>query len=415
MLKNTVELSKCILLFLFLSALFISTNAQKHLSCAGSLQIRKPHDLEALQSCTTYRGVISISSLAITNLAFPNLRNLDGIISINNNENLRYLSFPRLKSAIRIYVVNQTLLNTVEFPSIQKVVSLTFRKLPLLTSLNFPARLSEIESFEATDTGITNLNGLDVRSAKDLKIAENRNLLNLRLQNLRDAGEFFFSGNGNGRIEVPNLVSLRDLTIRNVGFADLPKLETVSNDVVINENSFSSFTIPKLCSISGTLTVHSNALESFCFPELQNVGGAILVSSNLNLNVISGFPKLRQVNEAIDITGSFSELKLPGLQEVRGGLNVISSSKKFWCKKLDPLKDVVKGEIFVCKSGVKDPKALFAEKKKTEIMTSNNGTVNGNNNISATNAEKTSNADGVSVRFESLILGFVAVSMMFLS
>ncbi|CAG8484956.1 5417_t:CDS:2, partial [Acaulospora colombiana] len=362
--------------------------AQKRPTCTGGLQIRESYDLEALQSCTTYSGAISITSLSLPDLVFPHLQYLDGIIAVNNNDRLRRLSFPHLKSATRISVVNQTLLTTLEFPSLQKSEFLLFKVLPSLTDLSFSMGLNDTGSFEVADTGITSLNGLDMKNTKSLRITDNRNLVHLRLPYLRNTDELFLSGNGQGtiRINAPSLNSLRDLTLRNVGFTSLPGLGTISNDLVIEENSFDSFSIPNLGSVSGTLTIRSSPLKSICLPELQSVGGSVVISNNPNLQTITGFPKLKQVNGFIDITGSFRELDLSGLQESR---------EKHLCAGRE----------------LKNPKALLAGKKERKVITGKNDTGNNNSNTTTGMGKKSNASKIICAQLESFVFGFAITAL----
>lgn len=93
-------------------------------------------------------------------------------------------------------------------------------------------------------------------------------------------------------------------------------------------------------------------------PRLTHLGGALSIVGNMKLTSINAFPSLQQVDGTLDLTGNFDEVQLPELVDVRGGLNVQTSSNFFSCDVMDRLKTgVIKGNAFVCKAAVAKPKS----------------------------------------------------------
>lgn len=110
--------------------------------------------------------------------------------------------------------------------------------------------------------------------------------------------------------------------------------------------------------IAGTLTVSNNKqLQNLSLPQLQVLGGALSLANNTELSHVQ-VPKLQQVDGTVDITGNFEKVDLPSLVDVRGGLNVQTSSNNFSCDDVNKLKGgVTKGHEFTCKSNVSNPKS----------------------------------------------------------
>lgn len=119
--------------------------------------------------------------------------------------------------------------------------------------------------------------------------------------------------------------------------------------------------------IAGTLTVSNNKqLQNLSIPLLQILGGALSLANNTELSHVQ-VPKLQQVDGTVDITGNFEKIELPSLVDVRGGLNVQTSSNTFSCDDVNKLKGgVTKGHEFTCKSNVSNPKSGISTNDGTD-------------------------------------------------
>lgn len=138
----------------------------------------------------------------------------------------------------------------------------------------------------------------------------------------------------------------------------LNRIHEVTGDLSFIANTFSSLSLPNITQIAGTLTVSDNKqLHNFSVPQLQLLGGAFSLANNTELSEIDA-PKLRQVDGTVDVTGNFNKIGLSSLVDVRGGLNVQTSSTNFSCDDVNKLKGgVTKGHEFTCKSNVSNPKS----------------------------------------------------------
>lgn len=152
---------------------------------------------------------------------------------------------------------------------------------------------------------------------------------------------------------------LREGAFRNVASISLTSLQKVAGDISFISNSFDSLDLPATKDIIGTLTLTDNMnLSNLSMPRLTHLGGALSIVGNTKLSSINAFPSLQQVDGTLDLTGNFDEVQLPELVDVRGGLNVQTSSNFFSCDAMDRLKTgVIKGNSFVCKAAVAKPKS----------------------------------------------------------
>jgi hypothetical protein len=131
----------------------------------------------------------------------------------------------------------------------------------------------------------------------------------------------------------------------------------ITGDLSFVANSFSTLSLPNITQIAGTLTLSNNLqLRNLSVPQLQTLGGAFFVANNTGLSNVN-VPKLQKVDGTVDITGNFDKIDLPSLVDVRGGLNVQTSSNQFSCdESVNKLQGgVTKGHEFTCKSNVSNP------------------------------------------------------------
>ena len=133
------------------------------------------------------------------------------------------------------------------------------------------------------------------------------------------------------------------------------------------------------------------------FPQLTTIGGTFLIANDTQLANISGFNNVATIGGSIDWTGSFDTASLPSISDVRGGVNVQSSSDTFQCPFSNIQNNgVVKGKGFICTGKVANP---------SSGVNGTNQTANSGSQPSKNSAEKftssaiTFTATGVLVAF----------------
>ncbi len=153
--------------------------------------------------------------------------------------------------------------------------------------------------------------------------------------------------------------TVREATFRNVATISLGNLKKVSGDISFISNTFESLELPATTDIVGTLTLTENInLSNLSMSKLSHLGGALSLNDNGKLSNVNAFANLQQVDGTLDLTGGFDEVQFPALADVRGGLNVQTSSNFFSCDGINKLKNgVIKGNSFTCKAAVAKPKS----------------------------------------------------------
>ncbi|KAI9027261.1 hypothetical protein CLU79DRAFT_741084 [Phycomyces nitens] len=339
--------------------LFLSTvNA----GCAGELKATSQGELDSIRGCKVYSGSIIVDNSGATDLTLNGVEMVEGDVIFSGNNGLLRLTMPVLQSVNgKLSLSNNKLLASIEMRQLASVRGFEVSVHPALNSLAFPAGLGSAERFSVTDTTVTRIDGLKMPAVGELVISNNIYLKNLSFGNMTQlTGSITMAANSPSlSLDLASLINMNQGSFRNVANVAFDNLEKISGDVFFISNSFSTLSLPKITGIEGTLTITDNSqLSTLSMPELTHLGGALSLGNNNHLTSVDAFPKLEEVDGTLDITGTFDEVMLPGLMDVRGGLNVQTSSSHFSCDGISKLKsEVIKGNAYVCKSAVSKPKS----------------------------------------------------------
>ncbi|CDH55375.1 cell wall protein ecm33 precursor [Lichtheimia corymbifera JMRC:FSU:9682] len=330
--------------------------------CSGDLKVDSQAELAKLQSCKSYAGTITIDSTTAPTLDFAGVSTVEGDIVITDNGQLTQIVFPNLERITgTMRLENNTLLSKIEWPSLNTLDALDVTVQPSLSSISFPAGLSNANKISIADTMAASIDGIVLSHIDTLAVDNNAQLKKLDLRNLSDVSSTICVSANSPRLnlDLSHLQSVQQGSFVDLANITLPNLEKVKGDLSFTDNHFDSLNLPNMTDVSGTLTVAgNNKLEKLSVPELQRLGGALLIANNTRLDAVEAFPKLEQVDGSVDLTGSFRLVDLPKLQNVKGGLNVQTTNDQFSCDSVNHLKgDVIKGHEFVCKSDVDNPES----------------------------------------------------------
>jgi hypothetical protein len=235
---------------------------------------------------------------------FPELANVQGMVSITGNASLTSVELPKLVRAGRLDMRNLGALTAVNLPELVETMYLNFTELPNLQSLVVPqlATLKEDtlngygENIIFTRTGLREINLplLDSPSADSearLTVTENTELETVRIAKLSEGDALFVEDN-------PKLVtiSLPSFDIEESKFhadgyvkfennpelttIELPSLQFVPDILWFTEN-------PKLSNLNG-------------LAKLQTIGKGINIRNNQTLNSVSGMMSLKRVQTIND-------------------------------------------------------------------------------------------------------------------
>lgn len=174
----------------------------------------------------------------------------------------------------------------------------------------------------------------------------------------------------------------------------MPVLTVVQSDISFHENEFATLALDKLERIGGTVTIaNNNKLTATSFKSLAVVNGALSIGNNTQLATIDGFPVLSEIHGTADLAGSFSEYKLPALQDVRGGMRLQTTSNKVGCSDLErKLKgeNIAKGSTWSCSASMQESEMIPTVGQSPSL--SNSGTGGGSN--SGTSGGKSGSTSG---------------------
>jgi len=150
----------------------------------------------------------------------------------------------------------------------------------------------------------------------------------------------------------PALKWANNITIRHAGDVSFPVLEAVNNSAAFVNNTFASASFPELSKVGESLAfVSCSRLTKITADALEEIGGTFQLANNTRLAKVDGFGALKVVGGAVDLSGVFTEVSLPELDDVRGGFN-LQSTEQIDCKPFEDLRDggVIKGDGYVCAS-----------------------------------------------------------------
>jgi hypothetical protein len=208
---------------------------------------------------------------------------------------------------------NLTTLSTLSFAQLTKVGNINWSSLPALPSLTFPQSIGEAASVIITNTFLSTLDGINLKTVNTLNINNNNRLKTFSTQvgNIHD----LLNIDSNGKdldVSFPNLLWAANMTFRNCSSISIPSLATVNGSLGFYENYFTSLSAPNLTSVGnlangqGSLAFVANpSLANITIAGLTQVGGAFQIANNSALEDIS-FPTLAKVGGAIDFSGNFS-------------------------------------------------------------------------------------------------------------
>ncbi|KAI9314628.1 hypothetical protein BX666DRAFT_2020201 [Dichotomocladium elegans] len=323
----------------------ISSCVVQAAGCAGDLKVASQGDLDALRSCQKYQGTITVERLGVNRIQLAGIETLSGDLIIKDNDALVSLDLGGLKLVDgTIRLENNKIMSKFDAKSLTGVRSFEMAVHPALSALAFPSGLEQADRFSVSDTTVTRIDGFKADRVSELVIDNNIYLKSIGLENMTEVtGSLKVSANSPSlNLDLKGMKNVKDASFRNLAGIALDSLKQVSGDISFISNTFGELALPETTEIAGTLTITSNTqLAKLGLPKIKRLGGALSLGNNNNLATIDSFPNLEEVDGTLDISGTFDEVQLPKLSDVRGGLN----------------NGVIKGNSFQCKAAVAKPKS----------------------------------------------------------
>ncbi|KUL85722.1 hypothetical protein ZTR_08513 [Talaromyces verruculosus] len=226
------------------------------------------------------------------------------------------------------------LLTDLTLGELNFVGNVKLEDLPNLQSLNFTSGVRTVSGISIVNTGLTTLDGLEIRSGSDgINISANTALTDITFPSLTNT------------INLPSLAAVQDLTIENVASLSMPGLYQMTGQLLIAGSSIDNSSTGPLKNGRDILFIDNPFLSNISMPDLTSLSGDLVITGNEALKQITGFPDLADVQGNIDVTGNYTEFALPWLMAVNGSFNATSQSDFGGCATFDELKqdNVIQG------------------------------------------------------------------------
>ncbi|KAJ5474963.1 Protein ecm33 [Penicillium diatomitis] len=374
----------------------------------GDAKVQNQGDADALASCGTIKGDITIAKSYTGTLSFSGFENVTGSITCDGGENITDITADKIIKIGKEFNLNGlTRLTTLAFGNLNNVGSISWNALPKLQSLNFNAGVTQAGDVMIQNTGLTSLDGISLKQVGMFQIQNNRDLMKININNLMNASDLInFSGNYDQlMIDLPNLGTGTNMTFRNISSISLPSLEKLTGQLGFWGTEFKTFSAPNLTTVGDVVFMDNSKLTNITMPVLTTVNGGFNIARNDKLSSIN-LPKLNRVTGAIDFSGKFNTVDLNGLNDVEGGFNLQSTDGNFSCNHFDNLrKNVIKGK-YKCD----------AKTNKPTTSNGNSGTASSSGSSSSGSSSATSSgaavANGASVAVTGVAAFFYAVAQL---
>ncbi|KAG5297565.1 GPI-anchored cell wall organization protein Ecm33 [Histoplasma ohiense] len=339
-----------------LPALAIAGLAAGQNSCKGPKTIKSQGDANALSSCKKFEGdLIVAADIPKGGLTLNGIQEISGSLMAKGTQNLTALYCPELRSVGDTFFLSGAIeMRTLQCDALTSVGSLNLEALPNCQQLAFTKGVSNAKSILITNTALTSLKGISLKTVGNLDVSNNPQLMEANVDQITNITGFvgFSANHPDLKISFPKLESALNMTFRNVSAVEIPSLKTTEGLLGFYSNYFEKIAAPNLTSTGDLVFASNSDLKNISLPSLKTVNGAFIIANNTELQRIDGVPKLTTVFGALDFTGNISKVDLPSLKEVSGELN-LQTTQKFDC---DALKAQV-GSVgdFVCKEQEENP------------------------------------------------------------
>ncbi|KAI2606082.1 uncharacterized protein GGS25DRAFT_523749 [Hypoxylon fragiforme] len=293
--------------------------------------INSQADATQIASCSKVDGDVVIGTNAGPDIDLGGkLTEIGGALRAEHNGLLNSLQSSSLETiGGSFWLQNVTKLSSLVFTSLGEVGSIDWATLNALPQPTFGnPGITKAKSVTISDTFIESIDGINVESLSDMNINNNRRLGKFSTSIKSLTNTLYVQANGlNLTMEMPNLEWIANMTIANVTSFSVPSLHTVNGSMRFDSNYFENFIAANLTEIQdGDLSFVSNPeLTNISIPALERVGGGFTIANNTALEKIDGFAALNEIGGAVKLRGSFTEVDLPKVNDVKGAFEVVST------------------------------------------------------------------------------------------
>jgi hypothetical protein len=271
---------------------------------ANNLAAVSAPSLTAILGVGTNKGLSILNNNSVlTALSFPNLNNVEGVLSIANNQGLSNINLPSIAKVAAFNITGNFNLSTLS-ANFSTADNITVSNNNALTSISFPQYIN---------------------GSGNITIASNNALTSISMpQFTNGVGNILITSNTLlATISFPQLVSLTgnigfngDIALTTISF---PQLSTISGYIQISNSSIQNISFPELVTITDYLSIAGN-ISSLSFPKLQNVPNMNI--GGVGSGITISFPQLRNGGFITIANSSANSISLPLLTKVNNSLSI---------------------------------------------------------------------------------------------
>lgn len=244
-------------------------------------------------------------------MSFTGLKEVTGNFVVDSNSVIQRVGGSDLKKiGGSLKITNDSQLASLSLPKLTEADSITLNGLANLRELGFDAQVTKCSKLDIQNTQLQDLNGINLEEAESIIIANNGAVANISMK-LTNVTSFLTLSYNNADVDVsfPNLESANNITFRACGSISIPALSQLNKGSLgIYESNIEIISAPNLTKIDAGLTINQNKnLKNISFPSLTTVGGNLQIANDTNLHTIDGFPKLKEVGAALDMSGDLTK------------------------------------------------------------------------------------------------------------
>jgi hypothetical protein len=290
-----------------------SANSAIAADCSASsatTTVQNQGDVAAMTTCSTFSGSIAIATGTTEDIALSGIKHLAGNLVAPPNANIKRISANDLVNITgEMNLDGLTRLNGVDFPQLKNVSSIKWNALPNLQSIGFTAQVETAKKIVIENTAVRSLKGINIVQAEFLKIANNNFVNEIKMQLGNVSNSLDFSDNNKAvEIELTNLIWANNLTFRSTGSILVPSLMKLNGSLTLSKNGFESFAAPNLTEVGEAIAIVGNdKMTNISFPLLTKVNDNLQIANNSALEEVDGFPELKSIGGAFDISGNMTE------------------------------------------------------------------------------------------------------------
>jgi hypothetical protein len=334
-------------------------------SISATTTIQNAGDATGIASCSTFSGNIAIATGTTEDIDFSGVKKITGDLIAESNSDMKRLSAGDLEELDgEMRLTGLTRLYAVDFPKLKSVKSIKWNALPNLEQIGFTSEVTKAKKLRIENTALRSLKGINIEEVDTVFIANNGYIDEISMQ-LGNITESFTLADNNEQVKVqlPNLIWASNLTFRFCGSVSVPSLESLNGSLGLYNNGFESFAAPNLTEVGQAIAIIANdKLSNVSFPLLTKISDDLQIANNSKLTEVDGFPQLKKLGGAFDMTGNFTSVKTPQLESVKGTFRLRSTDNITEdCKTYKDAK-LTKGK-FACDGKVVDPDSKSNDKK----------------------------------------------------